>query len=178
MVDSARRQVLDGSPAFGAGAFPIKRKDFSATMLEVRESGMQSAAVFTILIVFARVAAGQNTGDNSNVSCIARLDVPSYPSLAAKARRSATVAAAVDIGFGGAIQGVTTDVRDSVAGVEKLFVMNVENSLRASKFAPTCNGRTVRLKFQFLLGDHVTGDRVSFAYPNLFLISAPTKTIQ
>jgi outer membrane biosynthesis protein TonB len=73
----------------------------------------------------------------SNMSCVERLQMPVYPPLAAAARISGSVTAAVVVGSDGS-------VRTKVAG-HSILSPAVENAIRASAFRKTCDGKSVRL---------------------------------
>jgi len=81
-------------------------------------------------------------------------------------------------GTGGKIQDVTSEVRGVGESIKKSFWQNVEEAVRASRFAAACVGRTITVEFQFSLGEQIGTERGSFAYANRFMIFAPAKVVQ
>jgi hypothetical protein len=122
-------------------------------------------------------AATEESGNASNISCVERLDVPMYPRLADAARISAGVVTTINLGSGGTIEAITSELK-ARGPVRTAFLKSVEDGVRASRFAPACAGRKITVEFQFSLGEQVGTERVSFAYPNRFTIFAPAKVIQ
>jgi hypothetical protein len=139
---------------------------------------MMGRLVFTLCCTLTCAAAAQGSADTSNMSCVERLDLPMYPRLADAARISATVMATIRVGSGGNIQGVASEVRGVGQTVKKSFAKNVEDAVRASRFAAACVGRIITVEFQFSLGEQIGTERASFAYPNRFTIFAPAKVVQ
>jgi hypothetical protein len=137
--------------------------------------------IVCLVIGFTTAAGPQRVDDDCNTSCVERLEIPAYPALADAARVSGIVTAAIKLGSGGAVQTVTCDVRGGKGLVRDPFMASVEKSVRASRFATACNGRTVRLIFEFSLGEHVGRERVAFSFPNHFsilTILTPARVIQ
>jgi hypothetical protein len=130
------------------------------------------------LLIFALCAwlalAQSNQGGESNMSCVERLQVPVYPPLARAARIRGSVEASVLISADVSIQ--------TTSGAHILSPSAVEKAIRASTFRKTCNGKSVTLIFNFVLGEELDRDRlpqrVSFGYPNRFWISAPPQVIE
>ena len=117
--------------------------------------------------------AQSNQDSESNMSCIERLQMPVYPPLAAAARISGSVTATVLVASDGSVQ-------TKVAG-HSILSPAVEKAIRASAFRKTCGGKSIRLVFNFVLGERLDPDRlsqrVSFGYPNQFWISVPPRVI-
>jgi hypothetical protein len=139
---------------------------------------VMSRLVVTLCCASTWAAAVQESADTSNMSCVERLDVPAYLRLADAARIAAKVTSVIRVGSDGRLQGVTSDVQAIGETVKAAFLKSVEGAVRTSRFAAACAGRTITVEFQFSLGEHVGTERVSFAYPNRFTISAPAKVIQ
>jgi len=98
--------------------------------------------------------------DDTNASCIEKLQIPTYPPLARHARWRI---ASQHLRSGTAIKNDNIRLCSG-----KLH--------RASVLAHVCGGKTVKLVFQFVLGDGEPSDRVqdvSFGLPNRFWISVP-----
>ena len=131
-----------------------------------------------VILCCALVCAAAAQEGPSNMSCVERLGVPTYPRLADAARIAASVTSAIRVDSGEALQGVTTDVQTVGETVKAAFIKIVEEALRTSRFSVACAGQTVTIEFQFSLGEQVGTERVSFAYPNRFTIFAPAKVIQ
>jgi hypothetical protein len=131
-----------------------------------------------ILLLGAGVAVAQSSDEHTNVACIERLDIPEYPALAESARITATVTASVRLGNGGQIGAVESALSTHPAEpVKSAFLKAVDESLRSSKFSAACDGKTITLLFQFLLGEQIGTQRFSFNYPNSFSILAPAKVL-
>lgn len=106
--------------------------------------------------------AQSNQENETNMSCVERLQMPVYPPLAAMARvegrATATVVVASD-----------SSVQSEVVG-HALLREAVEKAIRTSAFRKTCDGKSVKLIFNFGL-DSDPAKKVSFGYPNQFWIS-------
>jgi len=139
---------------------------------------VMSRLAVMLCCAFVCAAAAQESADTSNMSCIEKLDVPTYPRLADAARITASVTSVIHVGRDGRLQGVKSNVQAVGETVKAAFLKSVDDSVRTAKFAAACAGRTVTVEFQFSLGEQVGLERVSFAYPNRFTISAPGKVIQ
>jgi hypothetical protein len=138
---------------------------------------MTRPAILALVCALACSAATQENGDNSNMSCAERLDLPMYPRLADAARISARVGTTIHIGNGGSVEGITSDLKGTEP-VKAAFLKSIEDAVRGSRFAAACAGRTVAIEFQFSLGEQLSTERVSFTYPNRFTVFAPAKVIQ
>lgn len=135
------------------------------------------------LTVGAWTASAQSDlNSEPNASCVERLRMPAYPKLANAARISATATAIVTLAFDGSIQNAAVDFGTAPATAKRLFTPAVEQAIQASAFRKTCGGKSVRLVFNFVLGEELDPNNlpqtVSFGYPNQFWISVPPKTIQ
>jgi hypothetical protein len=128
-----------------------------------------------LLPVLSPLALSQGIpADSTNSSCIEKLKMPIYPPLADKARLSGIVTVSVVLGPDASVQSISSEIVSQSR--KAIFVSAVEKSIRASLFAQSCGGKTVKLVFQFVLGDGTLSDHgqdVSFAYPNRFWISVP-----
>jgi hypothetical protein len=117
-----------------------------------------------------------------NTQCVERLRIPAYPKLADAARISGSLTAIVSLASDGSIQKTALDMADASATAKHLFRSAVEEALRSSAFRTSCGGKSVRLVFNFVLGEESDPNKlpqtVSFGYPNQFWISVPPKTIQ
>jgi outer membrane biosynthesis protein TonB len=132
-------------------------------------------AMGILAMVSAGTASAQSNQEvESNMSCIERLEIPRYPPLADTARISGTVTAIVTISPDGTVQKTVME-----GNAHPLLVPGVENTVRAARFSKTCGGKSIRLVFNFVLGqDRDNWQRVSFGYPNQFWISAPPRIVQ
>jgi hypothetical protein len=90
--------------------------------------------------------------------------------------------ATVTLNPDGSIQDTVLDMGTSSALAKRLLTPEVEKALRASAFRKGCGGKSVRLVFNFILGEELDPNRlpqtVSFGYPNQFWISVPPQIIQ
>ncbi len=118
--------------------------------------------------------AQSNQAEDSNMSCVERLQMPVYPRLAEQARISGSVTATVVVAPDGSLQ--------TKAAGHPILAPAVEKAIRASAFRTYCAGKSVRLVFDFVLGEELDPDklpqRVSFSYPNQFWISVPPRIVQ
>ena len=118
--------------------------------------------------------AQSNLDADSNMSCVERLQMPVYPPLANSARISGSVTATVVLASDGSLQ--------TQAVGHTFLAPDVEKAIRASVFLKTCSGKSIRLVFNFVLGENFDPDklpqRVSFGYPNQFWISVPPRVDQ
>ena len=111
--------------------------------------------------------------DRLNVPCVTRLQLPVYPPIAQSARVSASMTVAIVLSSSGSIQSIALE---DVSGPrpdsdERIFRPELERALKASQFAPTCGGKTVRLSFAFQIDRHPPKS-VWFEFPNRFEIAA------
>ena len=140
---------------------------------------MSNPFLKTALLVFvvSPLALSQSTtADDTNASCIEKLQIPNYPPLARHARLSGTFTTTVVIGPDATVQSISSEMVAKFSQSKGIFIPAIERSLRSSVFARRCGGNTVKLVFQFVLGDGEPSDHgqeVSFAYPNRFWISVP-----
>ena len=114
---------------------------------------------------------------DTNMACVERLEIPTYPPLAKQARIAGVLTASVRVGADGSIGNISSQfVPESTKSV--MFASAVEESLRASMFAKSCAGKQVRLVFNFVIAEPGASTQVnsSFGYPNQFWIVAHFKT--
>lgn len=111
---------------------------------------------------------------NSNLMCIEKLEMPSYPLLAQQARISGTVTVDVVLSTTGSVQDV--NVRDEPnpprAG-DGVLRTPVFEAIRGAVFDRSCGGKTVNLVFVFELSGTSIGSpkqTVAFGSPNRFWI--------
>ena len=126
--------------------------------------------LLTMLMACVGVAFAQSNQDTeSNTSCVERLQMPVYPPLARVAWVSGSVVASVVVASDGTMHA-------NVVGYP-LLTATVDKALHASTFRASCGAKTVKLLFDFTIDkglDPATDlQRVSFSYPNQFLISVP-----
>jgi hypothetical protein len=89
---------------------------------------VMSRLVVTLCCAFTCAVAAQESAESSNMSCVERLDLPTYPRLADAARIPASVTAAFRVGSGGSLQGVTSDVQTVGEKVRAAFLKTVEDA--------------------------------------------------
>jgi hypothetical protein len=116
-----------------------------------------------------------------NAQCVERLRMPAYPKLADQARISGSLTAIVSLSPG-SIQDTRFEMADATPVAKRLLTQAIDQALRASLFRKNCEGKPVRLVFNFVLSEQLDTNNlpqtVSFGYPNRFWISVPSKTIQ
>src|SRR5262245_25535490 len=144
---------------------------------------MKTTAALMCAAVLASGACGsRGSADDSNASCVERLEIPLYPLIAQSARVTALLTASVLIGRDGTAEKVVIESAAGKPGFGQLFFPSIEKAMKASKFASGCSGKTARLMFDFKLstraGASQTAQEVSFTYPNRFEISlAPPQLV-
>jgi hypothetical protein len=114
---------------------------------------------------------------DTNMACVERLEIPTYPALAKQARIAGVLTASVRLGPEGSIGKISSQfVPESTKSV--MFASAIEESLRASIFAKSCAGKQVRLVFNFVLSEPgvSTQTTFSFGYPNQFWVVAHFRT--
>jgi hypothetical protein len=119
----------------------------------------------------------------TNIACVERLEIPTYPPLPKQARIAGTLTVGVQLGPDAAVGDISSEWTPQQASVAKsggLFVPAVEKSLRASAFLKSCANKKVTLVFNFVMGESPLQQeiRFSFSYPNQFWISAPIPLVQ
>lgn len=138
------------------------------------------ALTCTVCLWTALAQTDQDT--ESNTSCLERLRMPVYPKLAEQARISGSLTATVTLNPDGSVQRTVLETGSGSATAKRLFPAAVEQALRASAFRKTCGGKSVKLVFNFVLGEELDPNglpqTVSFGYPNQFWISVPPRLVQ
>ena len=118
--------------------------------------------------------------DESNISCIERMDLPVYAPLARAARIEGVVTASVRLSAEGSVQDVNSDIpkRDS----RILLWSPAERVLRNARYRPDCAGKTVTVIFKFqIAGEASSYDRPAhvFGAPNQFwVITSPSVVME
>jgi hypothetical protein len=130
--------------------------------------------VVAVGVVFASVSCSQRPrDDDSHMSCVERLEMPVYPPIAKSAMARNAIMAAALLAPDASVQTASFEVL-SGHQPSTLFYPALEKSLKASKFSPTCGGRTVKIIFDFHFAPpsepEFAGERVAFVYPNRFEI--------
>jgi hypothetical protein len=130
---------------------------------------------FTVLAISCALASvtcvAHPLEDQSNMSCVKRLQLPLYPSIAQSARITVAFTAAIVVANDGSAQSTSFEgVSGPRPDLAKLFFFpEVERSLKGSEFDVTCNGRTVRMAFDFRM-DRNPPNLAVFGFPNRFEI--------
>lgn len=132
-----------------------------------------------LLILLALKAAAQ---PETNIACVARLEITAYPLVAKQARISGVLTATVLLGHDASVVKTSSEWDSEFKTNEPLFLRDIEKSLRASSFAKVCADKAVRLVFHFVVaGGSVPSPQpptISFGYPNEFWITAQPTIIQ
>ena len=134
-------------------------------------------ALFLFAAVFSAIAMAQNT-DDTNASCIKRLEVPTYPRLGLLGRQTGTVTVITTLDAEAKTQKVETssDTRNIA-----LFTIILNAALKKSDFRKECAGQSVRIVFHFeIVGLETQNPKtsVAYGYPNEFwVVSEPSVPI-
>ncbi len=145
--------------------------------------GIVASPVWTLILsilLIGSLTAGP-IEDKSNIACVERLQIPTYPALAAQARIIATITSTVTLGANASVERIRSTVESVAPSADKMFTSTTEEALRTSVFSKTCRGQSITLIFDFVLGDRLLPNRatqsVSFGYPNHFWIVAPPNLV-
>ena len=135
-----------------------------------------SRSLLAVCLVFSfGGCATRTSNDSTDMACVERLELPSYPSIADSARVEAGVTAAVQLSEDAKVEKVSMGVASGMEYAAKLFYPAVEKAMKASTFLPSCGGRTVQLAFEFPFPTRSeTGETVQtvrFKNPNRFEIA-------
>jgi hypothetical protein len=119
----------------------------------------------------------------TNIACVERLEIPTYPPLPKQARIAGTLTVGVQLGPDAAVGSISSEWTPQQASVSKsggLFVPDVEKSLRASAYLKSCANKKVTLVFNFVLGESPLLKEITFSFgpPNQFWITAPMSLVQ
>ena len=136
-------------------------------------------SVAFLSVISQSAVMGQSPVDDSNIVCVERLAMPIYPKVLGQARLGgATVIATVLLDADGHVQSIVSDPRPK----SQLFVPAVEEALRVSAFSANCGSKSVKLIFDFVLGERsdrsILSQTVSFGYPNRFWIETSPMLIE
>jgi TonB family protein len=124
---------------------------------------------------YAQAGKTEQPQSDSGAACIERLEIPTYPPLASRARIHGTVTTFVLLSSEGSMQSIKTKVKPDDATRAPIFVRPVEAAVRQATFRPACGGQTVVIVFHFELGEKLK-QSVMFGYPNTFWILAESHT--
>ncbi len=116
----------------------------------------------------------------TNIACVERLEIPTYPILAKQARIAGAITANLTVRANGSAQSVTLTT-ESGTRLHPILRPSVEESVGASSFAKACAGKTVTLVFHFEIDEKLSVKQqpvASFGYPNHFWITAPSTLVQ
>jgi hypothetical protein len=137
---------------------------------------MKISSLFALMLLGASLGCAARPSDSTtDMTCVDRLDLPSYPSIADSARVEAGVSAAVLLSQDGKVEKVSMGPTSGMEYAAKLFYPAVEKAMKASAFLPSCGGKTVHLAFDFPFPTRSeTGETVQtvrFKNPNRFEIA-------
>jgi TonB family protein len=124
-------------------------------------------------VAFGQTKASPSEQVDSNIACVERLELPSYPPLAAHAGRQATITASVLLTPQGTVKQVDTKAESSFSQAKSLFDAPVRKVISEARFRPDCAGKTVWLVFHFDLNGGLPVNQrgsTSFGYPSNFWI--------
>jgi hypothetical protein len=138
-------------------------------------------ALTTTVGVWTALAQSESNMEH-NAQCVEQLRMPAYPRLANQANISGSFTPIVSLAPDGSIQDTRFEMADATPVAKRLLTQAIDQALRASLFRKNCEGKPVRLVFNFVLSEQLDTTNlpqtVSFGYPNRFWISVPPKTIQ
>ncbi len=135
-----------------------------------------SRSLLVVCVMFSLAGcATRASNDSIDMTCVERLELPSFPAIADSARVEAGVTAAVRLTQDGKVDTVSMGVGSGMEYAAKLFYPAVEKAMKASTFLPSCGGKTVHLAFEFPFPTRSeTGETVQtvrFKNPNRFEIA-------
>lgn len=128
-----------------------------------------------MLILMPGTVVNAQTLDSTNIMCVEALRVPTFTHLAHRATNGGSVDARVLVGQDGSIKQL------SFVSSNEHLQREVEIFLRGlAKFKPSCEGRTVALRFDYRLEEGSASSapvtKVTFFPPNRFeLASGPLR---
>ena len=112
--------------------------------------------------------------DSSNLICVEKMELPSYPPIAQQARLSGTITVKILLSATGSAQDVNVQADPKASGTAKdLLGPVVANVIRRAAFDPNCGGKTVSIVFVFELAGTSMGpakQTAGFGSPNKFWI--------
>src|SRR5262249_50886232 len=109
-----------------------------------RQKMLAARALPLVMSLGAFGCSQHEPADSSNMMCVQRLEIPSYPSIAQAARSSIEVSAAIKLANNGTVQSVVLEgAANSSPQKEGLFRPTIEQTIRASAFDPACANKTV-----------------------------------
>jgi len=133
--------------------------------------------VFVICAFVTTTVRAQAPSDDSNIACVERLAIPTYPRVARAVSIDGTVKVKVQLASDASVLKVTTEVVSRFTGAKDLLAGPIEDQIRSVKFRSECGGKLVALVFQFELhgkGMPSPKETSEFSYPNTFrIISEP-----
>jgi hypothetical protein len=100
---------------------------------------------WTVVLVLLLWGTGCDSHTKDTFSCVTRLDLPYYPSLA----REAQIAGSAEASFTVGTDGEPTKI--SVKASHALFLVVVESRVSKSKFRQGCAGANLTLRTRFVL---------------------------
>jgi hypothetical protein len=131
--------------------------------------------LYLLLVTASLGCASQATTDDTQMACVQQLEVPSFPAIADSARVEAGLNASILLATDGSVEKVSMQVTSGMDYAGKLFFPSVEKAMKASKFLPSCAGRSVQLAFDFPFPTRSengeTVQTVRFRHPNRFEIA-------
>jgi len=112
-----------------------------------------------LFLLISGLAAVAQT--ETNIACVERLEIPTYPPLAQQARVAGVLTASMQLGADGSIVEISSQFAPTHKK-EGMLVSVVEESLRASTFAKSCAGKQVRLIFNFVFTQAKASTQLKF----------------
>jgi hypothetical protein len=140
-----------------------------------QENRMRYWVAALLVMLWSRVGMAQNPFEpETNIGCVERLQMPTYPPLARQAQVEATITASVLLSPKPTVQQqVTTQFKSKTQRSAAILMPTVEKAIQEAAFRSDCTGKTVVLIFDFKVTGPPSGNpkqSVSFGYPNKFWI--------
>jgi len=140
-----------------------------------RQNVSTARALLVVMCLGAFGCSQRETADSSNMMCVQRLQIPSYPPIAQAARSSIAVSAAIKLANDGTVQTVVLEgTANSSPQKEGLFRATIEQTIRASAFDPACANKMVRVSYVFKMDAARDVTASWFGYPNRVEVWAVT----
>jgi len=123
-----------------------------------------------LLAIAISAASMAQDVDNTNTSCIKRLEMPTYPALAKSAQITGTVRASIALDTEAKTQKVETSFASRSLA---MFDASINLALQKSNFRKDCASKTVRIVFHFEIAGRPADDpkvTIAYGYPDEFWV--------
>ena len=120
-----------------------------------------------LLLLLMCLTIAVQAADDSNMACVERLEMPTYPPLANAAKVTGQVVALVTLSADGIR---TLETKSGTGKAHPLLAPTIEKSMRASTFSKDCADKMVTVVFHFVQDERLPLPQTAFGYPNQFWI--------